>query len=431
MKLETQMVVLLLLSVTAVGLYHFVPRTHEIDFSSDEWRLVVGLQTPEKKVSHRLTDRGLEVDFEVAEGVNVPLMGLRILKKDDDQLSDFSWMEHLHLTAFIEGKEQGYFRFHIRNKLPGVTVEEEASTRKFNEISILLNNTSQQLVFDREHFRVPVWWIERHGISIEQATPSFENTEWLQFLAIMDGENSSHKLIIEKMAFKGHWIPTVVLYRTLLLMWLVIAGGVAFQKSLDLRKKGKTTTQLQSINQSLVQQANELSEIAKFDSLTGLLNRFGMRSYVDSAIELTNVHQIPVGVIMIDIDKFKELNDTSGHNFGDEILTKLGELLRAKTNESLSIARWGGEEFLAISCGTDLHQSVQWAEGLRQEIENSLEITCSLGVYQLQAEQPFCEGLDCADKALYQAKSGGRNRVEAATTTAGSERNPNENCQQA
>ena len=117
-------------------------------------------------------------------------------------------------------------------------------------------------------------------------------------------------------------------------------------------------------------------------------------------------------MILFDIDHFKKINDTLGHNHGDEILSQLGQLLSVRTSETDAIVRWGGEEFLYICCASDVEQATEYAESLRQEIASKIDITCSFGVHQLQPNQSFQAAMGCADVALYKAKSDGRNRVE-------------------
>ncbi len=411
MKLETQMVVLLMLSIIALGLYH-VPRSHRVDFASEDWKAYVSTDSAGTLASRTLDDRGLVVDFDLADRDSTTdvVFGKVSLQPAIENLRiDFSWLESVEIRARIDGKNEEYFRLQFRNVMPGV------ENLKYNEVAFKLTEQFQTLTFDRKHFQVPTWWVERHGVQLEDTIPTFADTKLLEIMTASDADKLQVQLIVEELTVHGRWIPTMVLYRSLLWMWLVLAAGVAIQNSIELRKKIRNNREreakLKSINETLREQADELSQIARFDTLTGLLNRFGMRGYIRSALQLADDHDTTVSVILFDIDHFKKINDTKGHIHGDQLLAQLGQLLSVCTNETDAIARWGGEEFLCICCASCFQQALDQAESLREEIESEIGITCSFGVHQLRPEQTFVEAMQCADVALYKAKSNGRNRV--------------------
>ena len=128
----------------------------------------------------------------------------------------------------------------------------------------------------------------------------------------------------------------------------------------------------------------------------------------------------PVSFVLLDIDHFKEVNDTYGHNVGDEVLVNLTKLIQGKIRNSDSLVRWGGEEFV-ILCGETPIQNAQFlAEKLRVAIENTQlisqqRITCSFGISEMIAGEDPKRLFERADKALYASKEGGRNRVTSAT----------------
>jgi diguanylate cyclase (GGDEF)-like protein len=162
------------------------------------------------------------------------------------------------------------------------------------------------------------------------------------------------------------------------------------------------------------------------DSLTGLFNRHFMEIALDRELRRSARHDKPVAIMMLDIDHFKEFNDTYGHEAGDTVLRELGEvLLQSVRNEDI-LCRYGGEEFVAIFPETDLYAATDRAEGLRRIVsemrvrirgEALREITLSIGVaaYPLHAET-MEEVMRAADRALYEAKHRGRNCVVSAET---------------
>ncbi|UCX06170.1 GGDEF domain-containing protein [Shewanella glacialimarina] len=128
--------------------------------------------------------------------------------------------------------------------------------------------------------------------------------------------------------------------------------------------------------------------------------------------------QYPISVAIIDIDHFKRVNDNHGHLVGDKVLCELAQLLQSQMRSNDLLARWGGEEFVVILPNTTLDDAMELNERLRQFIASNniqgMELTISLGVAQYELKDTVHSLLDRADKALYEAKSAGRNRVVVA-----------------
>jgi diguanylate cyclase (GGDEF)-like protein len=122
--------------------------------------------------------------------------------------------------------------------------------------------------------------------------------------------------------------------------------------------------------------------------------------------------------MFLDIDHFKTINDTHGHNKGDEVLQQFARTLSSKVRNEDTLIRWGGEEFLLLCPNTDLEQACKLAEKLRRCIENEAwphrqTLTCSFGVAAYSGSDPITL-IEQADKALYRAKELGRNQVATA-----------------
>lgn len=159
---------------------------------------------------------------------------------------------------------------------------------------------------------------------------------------------------------------------------------------------------------------------ANTDSLTGLNNRRALYQRAEVFWRLSQRHQLPLSVVVLDIDHFKNFNDTYGHAFGDEVLKKLAQCMRANVREQDLAARWGGEEFILLMPNTGMEQAVAFAERLLQVLRNTpmvyqgmaVQVTASFGVAQLHPQDNNLDDLiQRADQALYQAKHEGRNRV--------------------
>lgn len=158
---------------------------------------------------------------------------------------------------------------------------------------------------------------------------------------------------------------------------------------------------------------------ARTDSLSGMPNRRALLEDVEKYIFLAQRSSIQLAVAILDIDHFKKVNDTFGHDAGDCVIKTVAQVIREESRESDLVARWGGEEFIVIMPATDLANGIGFIKRLNQQIaaakfefNQDLKITISAGVtLYLPPNETFNKCLERADAALYQAKSDGRNRV--------------------
>lgn len=163
----------------------------------------------------------------------------------------------------------------------------------------------------------------------------------------------------------------------------------------------------------------ELRRLAVTDPLTGLLNRRHAQRLLHDHLAHAQQSEIPLSLLMIDVDHFKAVNDTYGHEAGDRALIALTRLLTARARPTDVVARWGGEEFVIMLDDRTLADATGFAQDLRVEIERSAldearRVTISVGVAQMAPGEVLGGLLERADKALYAAKDQGRNCVVAA-----------------
>jgi diguanylate cyclase (GGDEF)-like protein len=158
---------------------------------------------------------------------------------------------------------------------------------------------------------------------------------------------------------------------------------------------------------------------AVLDHLTGLLNRTSLHRRFDELAEQATLADEPISVIVLDIDRFKAINDAQGHARGDAVLRDAAHEVRTQLRSFELVYRLGGEEFLVLLPGTPLDEAEAVAERLRSSLEQALPgglaVTASFGVAgAVGAGARFDELFAAADESLYRAKAGGRNRVEVA-----------------
>lgn len=175
-----------------------------------------------------------------------------------------------------------------------------------------------------------------------------------------------------------------------------------------------------------------LRHLAMTDALTGLPNRTLLYESFARAKALAVRQKTPLSLMLMDLDRFKEINDEHGHDVGDRVLFQVAELLRARLRRSDLVTRMGGEEFLILMPDTDLDQAAALAEELRQRIgalrleahDQPVQLTTSIGVTEMtSAEQSFDSLLRQADQNMYWCKENGRDRVRASRPGATAARN--------
>ena len=166
--------------------------------------------------------------------------------------------------------------------------------------------------------------------------------------------------------------------------------------------------------------AETMTYLAHTDTLIEIANRRELNQTIAREINLATRHSQPLAVIMFDLDHFKQVNDTYGHDTGDTMLKEIARIVRGLVRSPDLLGRWGGEEFLIVAPQTDSAQARGLAERLRLAIaahafEQIGSITASFGVAEYGPPESPEDWLKRADQALYAAKQGGRNQVAMAT----------------
>lgn len=171
-----------------------------------------------------------------------------------------------------------------------------------------------------------------------------------------------------------------------------------------------------------------LEDMASTDKLTGALNRQVFDMIYDREMRTAERRDTQTGLIVLDIDHFKTINDTHGHQVGDQVIRGVSDTIARTIRRSDTLCRWGGEEFLILAPDCDAAGAERLAEAVRHTLAATaipcsgltLTVTASLGVAVARPGEPQDAVVKRADDALYRAKTGGRNRVDAAPEDAAS-----------
>jgi diguanylate cyclase (GGDEF)-like protein len=179
---------------------------------------------------------------------------------------------------------------------------------------------------------------------------------------------------------------------------------------------------IKKLQDELEEKNRELERLSISDGLTGLHNHRHIHRLLTDEFERTERTGEPLTVAMFDLDRFKAVNDTYGHQAGDRVLQEFADILRETAREIDRLGRYGGEEFMAILPDTGADEGTTFVERVRQQVERTpfdigrdepLHMTVSAGLADIPAEgvNSSEELIRRADEALYAAKAGGRNKV--------------------
>ena len=245
---------------------------------------------------------------------------------------------------------------------------------------------------------------------------------WLQ--ADIPGLHAHTVRNVIPLQVQGRWFERGWMRIALVLLGIALVYLVVRLRTRYLLARADRLAQLVQERTRDLQEANErLNRLASVDELTGLLNRRELMRQLDLAHETAQRTGAPLSILMLDLDAFKTLNDTHGHQAGDAALRSAAQRVAALCRKDDRLGRYGGEELMVLMQGTDLATAARHAEAIRSAIEamevdhgeHRLRLTASIGAAQLKPGERTHELIARADARLYRAKRDGRNRVAASS----------------
>lgn len=335
---------------------------------------------------------------------------------------DFSNYDFIRVALDYQGVDNR-LRFYVRNYEPDFSDIHNLETAKFNSLSISAEYLHEPLIIHFKEFSVAEWWLNALRVPRELAQPNFKNAVAFGIDLNYPAPAGQHDFTLRKVELVGLWISAEHWYLSILLFWVVIIMGLGIVHLTRLRRGIKLErVRLISLAQQnflLEEQSNKYKQLSLQDHLTQMLNRQGLSDLIDE--RFSGGERQSVSLMVLDLDHFKVINDTLGHDSGDVVLRKVAEIINTNIRQSDYAARWGGEEFVVISPNTSIHEAHGFAEKLRLLVANhrfpafpDVRITVSIGVGSHSGDQPFHVLFRRVDAALYQAKSLGRNRTVVA-----------------
>lgn len=196
--------------------------------------------------------------------------------------------------------------------------------------------------------------------------------------------------------------------------------GRSFWSLYECSNRDKLQSELIKAKEKLEEQSEKLFHLATTDPLTGLLNSRELAAQANKVVQQATRSSSTYAILSIDVDFFKRVNDTHGHQIGDKVLKHLASLLVEQRRTNDLVARVGGEEFVLLLPDINQGNAFKFAEKIRKKVEHhsidNLDITVSIGLVVSQKDRPkdFEELLNLSDKALYESKNSGRNKTTIA-----------------
>ena len=345
-----------------------------------------------------------------------------------DGLSGIDLTGYQTMVLAVEYDHPGVDRMRVmaRNFNPVYSVRGDFTTLKVNEIDFRPSKY-RELAIPLEHFQVASWWRHVMSLPVEYIAPEFSSTVQVDLSTGGEVVPGRYSILLKYLEFRGKWIDAKVLYRGLLLGWLVFVLLALIWEVQQYRKRLRQSQQreseLKALNHLLELQSEKLEKLATHDALTGVRNRAGIRDLFLEHIRDARYRGKPLAAIFIDIDHFKLVNDTYGHQLADKMLVQFAQLMANNIREEDLFARWGGEEFLLLCPDTTLQDASKLAEKLRELIveckwPHGANMSASFGVTDFAGEkgEEVAAFIGRADRALYEAKAAGRNTVIARSS---------------
>ncbi|MCJ8312638.1 MAG: GGDEF domain-containing protein, partial [Pseudomonadales bacterium] len=321
---------------------------------------------------------------------------------------------------FISPSTQDFLRISLRNYESEVPLHDIETHYKYNLVEIQTSELTQPIEVDFNRFIVPNWWLAKVSDQNIKSEVDLTNISLIEISTAHLNTPGEYKFRISAIELHKQIFSIEKLYEYLLISWailfLTIFILITIYLGYKIKQKFHNEHILLEINRSLSKRSEKLEIAHKTDELTSVLNRNGMK---DKMLECLSNNWFPMSAVMIDIDFFKKINDTLGHQKGDEVLINLGKILNGFTQNNESISRYGGEEFILLLPNTTQKTIELRLEQLREKIQNTdlgvgYSVTASFGVATSIHKTEFNSLVEKADKALYEAKHNGRNCIKYA-----------------
>jgi len=330
---------------------------------------------------------------------------------------DLRRFESLHVDLAYQGTSR-FVRVAIRTFDPRFSRENDGNSARMQSVNLRARDVAAPLTIALSELTVPEWWIAQYNLPRQFNIASLDNAGSVTIDLPEQIRGAPQDLRIRALSLHGQWIHRETLYFAILCAWIAGALGTMGWRFVGLRRRhGQQQLEIEALTVRTARLRAEregLKRLATVDELTGVLNRRGIEEWFVGE----GSHGRGIALLVLDIDHFKQINDTHGHDTGDLVLQHVAAVIAENIRARDLVGRWGGEEFLVACMDCAAQHAAVVAEKIRQRIEASsfglrhrLAVTASLGVAMIRDGDSLTSAFRRADAALYRAKSMGRNRI--------------------
>lgn len=320
---------------------------------------------------------------------------------------DFSGYDGLKASIHYEGRAE-FIRLVLQSDNPELRGE---LPTKFMSAHVRTEDLRTGPVFvDLREFSVEEWWTMMHNPPRDLAQAEFAHIRTINLDYL---EHGVHRMRVDRLELVGERLPMETLLKALVVIWasyLLLEASFRYYRLYSTsRHREREINDLTHLAQDLEKEQHSLQERGITDALTQVYNRAGLAQCVGE----TFTRSLPpgTGLMMLDIDRFKTLNDRYGHDVGDQVLKELAQTVTACIREDDVFARWGGEEFILVTPPQSEDSLVAMGEKVRSAVamqefsrDFKLTVTLSIGITRARSRENFETAFKRADAALYQAK---------------------------
>jgi diguanylate cyclase (GGDEF)-like protein len=427
-----------LLLATVLALYaneNWMTRTLRIDASSFKLTQLAAVNDQEEG-GHSVAriepqGSGWVLHCDIQLGYEWPFCDMQIRLGLPSEGVDLTRFDSLRLWVRASGPEaHQQVRVFLRNFDPAYASSKNTADLKPHELVFDPAAEGTPVELRLAQFMVASWWVQEHPLPVHLQGPQLDRTTLLSLTTgglVRPGE---HKIYLDRAEFVGRWVQPATFRLGVIAVWVLSMGIFLLWDWRRARQRLSQTLrrkrELQKANARLVVRSDEYEAKAHHDGLTGLSNRVGLQHDLKLLMRAQEELLFPLAIVFVDIDHFKRINDSLGHDAGDEVLKFFASSLKANIQREDLLARWGGEEFVLMMPQTTAHEAVAVAERLRQHLGSlawpaGLQVTSSFGVAQADSDAGVDAAVSAADQAMYRAKRLGRNRVEHSASGLGAE----------
>lgn len=302
----------------------------------------------------------------------------------------------------------------LQNHEPAIDLPDAGRQFRPQSVGISTSELGKPIYVRLAEFRTSDWWLNQFSLHRMDSGTKFDRIRAVTVEIKDQPPHSKHYLEVKSITFTGEWISKENFYLVIIVAFAALLSLEGTFRIITLYKRNRAT---QKSLDDLNIYNHKLRSVAYKDELTKLLNRRAIHEIVNQKLDFKN--QKPLAIVIIDIDHFKKFNDRYGHALGDQVLVSVAKSLRQASRDYDQIARWGGEEFVILTCESHPDHLLAYGEKLRKKVASTpilkegsahpIFVTISLGITQSRFDESFDAALERADKALYRSKESGRN----------------------